>query len=160
MPNYNIPSEFRAYPIPPDRGSVTSCPPVSGDSGGDNPGGSTLPDDPPSLPAATDLEANRIVAISDNNQYVYASNADQALVYAVIGVTERAIPAGVTFQPRRTLIVTNPAWAWDATIPVFLGTSGLPTQTLPEAGNYLLSAGDAVTPTTVAFAFGTPILLG
>ena len=77
------------------------------------------------------LGGHRVVAINELNQAVYASSDATRIP---VGITTGAAVSGAEATIQVSGELTEPSWNWDVTKPVFLGLSGLLTQTPPTAG--------------------------
>lgn len=92
------------------------------------------------------LGGHRAVAIASNGKAMLVSPGD-TLADAVIGLTigAAALNAAATIQTEGEL--SEAGWSWTAG-PIWLGASGVPTQTIPTTGS-IVRLGEAVGPTTI-----------
>jgi hypothetical protein len=72
------------------------------------------------------------------------------------GMTLGAATSGATVNVQRVGSVTHSGWAWTPGEPVFLGTSGLPTQTPPSDG-FVQVIGHAEAADTLFLSIEPPI---
>lgn len=83
--------------------------------------------------AAQNVGGYRVVYVNDANQVVYADHTDNT-AYVAIGITLQAAQAGDIVYVLINGFVTELAWNWDATKPLFLGVQGQLQQTPPTTG--------------------------
>ena len=111
-----------------------------------------------------------IVALAEialgGNRMVMAGTTTGTVTYAgtdiinsasrVLGMTLGSAILGdyVTIQPSG--VITEPSWNWNVTLPVFLSTNGLLTQTSPASG-FSLVVGKPISPTKLLLAIQQPI---
>lgn len=82
-------------------------------------------------PAAGAIGGHRLVIVDTNSRAAYAGNDQLPHVGRVVGISTGAVADGalVTIQIRGEM--TEPTWAWNLTLPVYLGVNGLLTQAQP-----------------------------
>lgn len=110
----------------------------------------------------TILGGHRVVGIAHDGTYTYVDQTVHVDGFRAAGITTgaAALGAAVTIQTRGP--ITEPSWNWTVDLPVFVGTNGLPTQTVPTlAGGAVFSqmVGLALTATTIFVQMGIPIYL-
>ena len=121
-----------------------------------NAGATALELQPPAAASALLFPATAGEAVSGNRAARFEAgsvyHADQSLASATltVGVTTgaAALGAGVTVQTEGVMV--EPSWAW-ATGPVWLGLTGLLTQTIPTTG-VLVRIGTAISATKLRIA--------
>lgn len=79
----------------------------------------------------------------------------------LVGLTLSAASAGVTLDIRGDGEITEPSWSWTVDQPVYLGTNGLLTQTVPvkPSSEFLQRVGFAVAATRIFLLIEPPIVL-
>lgn len=112
--------------------------------------------------AGESLGGHRVVGIAHDGTYTYVDQTVHVDGFRAAGITTgaAALGAAVTIQTRGTL--TEPSWNWTVDLPVFVGSNGVPTQTVPTlAGGALFSqmVGLALTATSIFVQMGVPIYL-
>lgn len=108
--------------------------------------------------AATALGGHRLVVLDGTGAARHASKDDLNHLFRVFGLTLGAAAQGAAVDVQRAGLVTEPSWAWDIALPVYLGADGLLTQTPPASG-FLLIVGCPVTTTTLCIDIGDPVIL-
>lgn len=83
--------------------------------------------------AGADLGGHRFVVASAGG-WMYADNATVANAGLVLGVTTGAIVNGASGYITTEGEITNTGWAFDIAKNIFLGSTGLVTQTPPSTG--------------------------
>jgi len=116
------------------------------------PGGTAL-----QYPAGTALGGHRMVVLNDLGQAVYADSSNPAHASKVLGITTGASSQGDTATIQSGGELTESSWAWTLDQPVFLGTSGLLTQTQPATG-FSLVVGFPLSTTTLFVNIGEPLI--
>ena len=106
--------------------------------------------------AATVLNGNRVVTLDASGEAIFADSSTLAHRDKVLGITTGAAVLGgdATIQTYGEL--TEPSWAWTAGEPVYLGLTGLLTQTPPTTG-FLQRMGFAVVATKLFIDIDSPI---
>lgn len=84
--------------------------------------------------AGEPLGGHRCVLVDAAGLAYYADNTDISHFGRVEGITHGACPAGSSVPVTRTGLLMEPSWAWVTGLPVFLGRSGLLTQTQQSVG--------------------------
>lgn len=92
-------------------------------------GGSAL-----SYPAGDALGGHRMVVLNDSQQAIYADSTNLAHANKVLGMTTGAAALGDTASILSGGEVSEPSWNWFLNQPLYVGASGLLTQTPPVAG--------------------------
>lgn len=92
---------------------------------------------------------------------VYADATQPTHMGKLMGLTLNAASPGGTVEIRSDGEVTEPSWTWTPDQPVYLGTNGLLTQTVPNAGTayFLQKVGFAVAATRLFLTIDPPITL-
>lgn len=83
--------------------------------------------------AAVNLSGHRVVLLNADRKLEYASNAREADMDRVIGITNGAAEANMDCPVVSSGEMVEPSWSWNVTLPVYLGTDGTLTQVPPEA---------------------------
>ena len=107
-------------------------------------------------PAASVLSGDRAVII-EGDVAVYADNTVQGHAGAVLGVTTGGVASGATATIQTYGPMTDSAWSWTPDLPIWLGTAGYLTQTVPSSG-FLLRVGYAIDATTMMVTIGESII--
>ena len=132
-----------------------------GDTGNPGPTGSTGPAGAGTTwingTAGITLNGHRFVVLNDADLLVYADNTIPSHTHALAGMTVSAFASGTTASVVTSGTVTEPSWAWTPRLPIFLGTGGIPTQTLPTSG-FILCVGTALSSTTLLVRIDPPIV--
>jgi hypothetical protein len=120
---------------------------------------------PPGVPgASTQFEYHTAGETLGGNRAVTLGNT--GLTYPglsspnsfVLGLTTSSASLGELVEVQITGTQTEPSWAWNVGLPVFVGTNGVLTQTPPTSGQTLI-VGWAATPTKVVIDKQTPIFM-
>lgn len=98
------------------------------------------------ITAAEALNAYRAVGYDG---YLTDPDVDGLSNYA--GVTRMAVPIGDPVNVVRSGLVTEGGWTWTVNQPIFIGTNGALTQTVPSAGNPVRRIGWAISATKINF---------
>jgi hypothetical protein len=106
------------------------------------------------MPAGATLSGHRAV-VSDNGQAVYADNLTPAHDGRLTGITLGAALAGDSVTVQALGLLTESSWNWTPG-PLWLGESGLITQTRPVAGMQW-RLGTALSATTILWKPESPI---
>lgn len=113
-------------------------------------------------PAAVAMGGHRVVCFDPLFEFIYASNDNPAHVGAAVGVTTGAANAGSIATAQTMGALTESSWAWVPRLPVYLGTNGLLTQSVPTiAGGaaFLQQIGVPVSATELLINIQLPIRL-
>ncbi len=105
------------------------------------------------------LSGHRVVCTNDLGLAVYADNTIAYTADRILGITTSASLHGTIAEVQIVGVLEEPSWAWDITIPLYVGTSGFITQTVPATG-YLYPIGFAMSPTKIFINKQPPIILG
>jgi hypothetical protein len=106
--------------------------------------------------ASETLGGHRIVRSTGADTVGYASSDNPDHGDDTQGMTLGAATSGATVNVQRVGSVTHSGWAWTPGEPVFLGTSGLPTQTPPSDG-FVQVIGHAEAADTLFLSIEPPI---
>lgn len=107
--------------------------------------------------AGLTLSGHRAVTISAGT-VVYADRTVPGHARAVIGLTTGAAVNGTPVAVRFRGVVVEPSWTWTPDAPIWLGTTGLLTQTIPTVG-FLRQIAYAVTATLIVVDPREPLAL-
>jgi hypothetical protein len=99
------------------------------------------------LPAGTNISALRAITTDGSGNAIYASNTSASLA-VVVGISTTATSIGGQVTIATDGIMTDAGWNW-VKGPVFLGTNGLLTQTVPSGGAVIVHIGRAIAPTQI-----------
>lgn len=108
--------------------------------------------------AGTALGGHRLVVIGDEGKAIYADPSIISHGHRVLGMTTGAAAEGGDVTIMSVGELTEPSWSWLPEKPVFLGASGVPTQTVPTSG-VLVQIGFATAPTKLYIAIKQPFIL-
>lgn len=125
-------------------------------TGGSVPGSERVTVD---LEAGEALGGHRAVTVDANGKAIYASNLTAAHLYKVVGITLNAAILAGTVIVLKDGAVEETSWSWTVGSPVFLGSNGLLTQTLPTAPAFLQILGVPLSPTRLLVSIREPIVL-
>ena len=114
--------------------------------------------DAPSIVAAVDLGGHRVIAANADGEGVYADQSDNTAL-AVQGISVGAAVAGDSCVVVRGGALAYPASGLTPDLQIFLGASGLMTQTPPATG-WLKQVGFAIDADTISVEFGPAYWLG
>lgn len=106
------------------------------------------------IPAGVSLSGHRIIT----NTGIYADKDTPAHWDIISGMSLHAASSGAPVRVRTMGELSEVSWSWDATKPLFLGSDGNVTQTLPTTGA-IIRLGRVSTPTTIVLALQAPIIL-
>lgn len=104
------------------------------------------------------LSGHRVVRPTNPSEVGYADSSVVADANAVLGITLGATLAGDDVNVQTAGEITEPSWTWVVGDPVFLGLTGLLTQTPPATG-FSLVVGVPVAPTKLVIGIKQPIIL-
>jgi hypothetical protein len=99
----------------------------------------------------------RVIAVV-NGVVQYADNSLLGHLDMVVGVAANGASAGGTVSIQNGGTLVNAGWAFDTSKPVFLGTSGMLTQTPPSTG-FVQVIGVPISATQLLIQMQPPILL-
>jgi hypothetical protein len=89
----------------------------------------------------------------------YASADDLAGLWMPLGVTTGAWAAGVEATAQLAGIITEPSWNWVVGQPIWLGDSGLLTQTLPGDALFQRQVAEVLSPTSIFVVVSAGVIL-
>lgn len=95
--------------------------------------------------AGATLSALRLVKLNASNQLVYADNSTDA---TVLGLTFQAVSSGVAPIVVLSGLVTDSSWNWARGAPLFLGSNGQISASIPLSG-FIVPIGNAEAPTII-----------
>jgi hypothetical protein len=109
------------------------------------------------------LSGHRAVTLNSSGLLVYCDAATLSHFGRLVGMTTGA----ASNNTDATIVtsgweITEPGWSWNTSLPVFVGLTGLLTQTVPTiAGGYvfLQVIGWPITSTKLMVQFGEPLIL-
>jgi hypothetical protein len=104
------------------------------------------------------LSGHRVVKMEASGKVGYADSASVSDAGQVLGVTLNAALPGDVVNVQVTGELTESSWTWVPGLPVYLGTAGTLTQTLPVAG-FQLVVGIAVAPDKLVIGIKQAIIL-
>lgn len=84
--------------------------------------------------ASVSLSGHRAVVLNSSGEAIYADASTIAHRDKVLGITTGAASARADATIKTYGELTEPSWAWTLDDPVFLGLTGLLTQTPPTSG--------------------------
>lgn len=108
--------------------------------------------------AGVALGGHRVVIESLGSLY-YADTTNLAHVNRVVGLTLNACSLGQSVVYVKDGLVTEPSWAWNTSLPVWLSTNGLLTQSPSNTTGFVMIIGNPVSSTSLYVSLKTPILL-
>lgn len=111
-----------------------------------------------SYTAGVALGGHRAVVLDASENAIYADHTNLAHADKVIGITTGAVTAGDAASIQTEAEITEPSWSWTLDQPIFLGATGLLTQTPPSSG-FLLVMGFPISATKMFLAIGEPTIL-
>lgn len=94
------------------------------------------------------LGGHRAVVLDAAGQAFYADRLTPSHFGRLAGITTGAAVLGASVTLAMSGVVIEPSWSWTPNAPVFLGSTGLLTQTLP-IGGFLQVVGMALNATTL-----------
>jgi len=109
-------------------------------------------------PAAVALSALRVVTTDATGDLVYADSSDTTQANKTVALTLQAFAQDDTAVGLVSAIVIDAGWNWDTELPIFVGSTGLLTQTAPTAG-YLRQVATPISATSLYFEPQEAILL-
>lgn len=111
----------------------------------------------PTLPAAQNISALRILA-NINGSYDYANPLDPIASWSIAGISLQSINSGGLIMPVNSQPVTDQSWNWVRGSPVFLGAAGTLTQIPPITG-FLVVVARVLDSKTLFIHIEDPIVL-
>ena len=146
-----VPVAAVLLPVPPVSAGPAAGAPGPAGAAGTNGGTGTYT-------AGMTLSGGMVVAVrSDGNAY-YADSSTPADAWRTAGFTTGAASLGSAVIVQESGELTEPGWAWTPGLPVFLGSTGLPTQAAPASG-FILIVGVALEPTVLLVRIEQAIIL-
>lgn len=130
-----------------------TCAPGAAGSGGSSDSSGAVDQD---VIAAQDLGGERVVRANDAGEAAYADSAQLTGSHRVLGLTLNATLTSGNVKVRSAGRHEFSGWAWDTTLPIFLGSNGALTQSPPTSG-FILTIGFADTPTSIVVRIGRPV---
>lgn len=109
-----------------------------------------------SYEAAQTLSGHRAVYLMSDNRVDYASPAQKAHVYRLLGITTGAALAGATATVQARGLLIEPSWNFTPDELVYLGANGTLTQSVPTS-DYLVVLGMPPAPTQLAINIQPPL---
>jgi hypothetical protein len=107
---------------------------------------------------AVPLSGHMIVTTNDAGDLLYADAAMLGDALRPLFMTTAAWGAHVAATVVANDVITEPSWNWTVGEPIYLGLDGLPTQTVPDTAVFTVIVADVISPTTIAFRPGAPII--
>jgi hypothetical protein len=108
--------------------------------------------------AGEDLGGHRVVISSGGNLY-YANTTNLLHKNRVVGLTLGAVSTGVVSSYLKEGLITEPSWAWNTSLPVYLADNGLLTQTPVNVTGFVMIVGMPASSTSLYISFQPPIIL-
>jgi hypothetical protein len=108
--------------------------------------------------AATSLSALRVVTLDDSGQLIYADSGNLNHAFALIGILPAAVGLGNSIAVLTDGSLSDTNWNWNPRVPIFLGSNGQLTQTVPSSG-FLVQVARAIAPTLIDFEIQQPEIL-
>lgn len=102
------------------------------------------------------LGGHRVVRSTGAGEVGYASSDNPAHGDDTVGITTGSVGAGESVQVQHAGYITFIGWSWTAGQPIFLGVTGLLTQTAPSIG-FVQVVGHAADATTMFISIEFPI---
>ena len=110
--------------------------------------------------ATAAIGGRRMLSLNAANEVIYASNDDIGAAHKIIGMSLNAASPGGAINVVRGGEVIEPSWNWVTTLPVYLGTNGLLTQTPPAApAAFSLIVGFPTSATGLFISVREPIII-
>lgn len=104
------------------------------------------------------LGGHRVV-IENLGAFYYADTTNSAHINRVVGITTSAVTIGQTVNYVREGVITEPSWVWNTTLPIWLSTNGLMTQSPSNTTGFAMIVGMPISSTSMYVSLKTPILL-
>jgi hypothetical protein len=108
--------------------------------------------------AGEDLGGHRVVVSLGGNLY-YANTTNLAHKNRVVGLTLGATTVGAVSSYLKEGLITEPSWAWNTSLPVYLADNGLLTQTPVNVTGFVMIAGMPASSTSLYVSFQPSIIL-
>lgn len=107
--------------------------------------------------AGENLGGHRAVILDADNVAFYADQTNLSHLFRVAGITSGAVVVGDFTTIMTSGVFSEPSWAWAPDLPIFLGTSGLLTQT-PPIGGFQQVLAVAISPTSIFVGSREPLI--
>lgn len=127
---------------------------LPGPTGPVGPAGSAIQ----TLTAGEALGGHRFVVSDAAGNAIYADQSIATHANKVLGMTTGAALLGASVQIQQSGEYVEPTWTWALDTPIWLGLSGLMTQTAPTTG-FSMIVGFPITSTKILIAMREPIFL-
>jgi len=108
--------------------------------------------------ALINMSALRCVCLDDSGNLIYASSDDLTHVARSLGILQTSVVAGAQGTAYLEAAVTESSWAWNTSLPVWLGTGGQLTQVAPTTG-FIRQVATVLSPTQIFFEPQEGVLL-
>lgn len=108
--------------------------------------------------AGVSLGGHRIVVLDNSALAIYADSSTIGHLNKVLGITVGAVSAGGLASIQTSGEITELSWAWTLGAPIFLGLTGLMTQTPPTSG-FSLVIGFPITSTKIFINIREPLTI-
>lgn len=90
----------------------------------------------------------------------YADCTDPADLFGLLGMTLHAASADSLVSVQHVGIVEESTWSWNPSLPVYIGTNGVPTQSIPNGATFTQIIGFPHTPTQLFLLPRDPVVAG
>ncbi len=107
--------------------------------------------------AATAVGGGRVLRYTSSTQVGYADSTVLADKDFIAGISLGAAILGDSVVVQISGEITDGSWTWTPNSPIYLGTGGLITQTIPTTG-FLLQLGIALSATIISVKIGIPVV--
>lgn len=133
----------------------TNWPPEDGTQGPPGPGTVEV------AIAAVTLSGHRVVTPQADGEVRYADASLLGDAHRALWFTENSLSIGDTGEFKTQGLITEPSWSWTDGLPIYLGLTGLITQTLPSLPTslFVLEIGTAVGSDSMYYLPKSPIVL-
>lgn len=113
------------------------------------------------ITAGEPLGGHRVVVADETGRAIHADPANLSHASRILGMTTGAAAQGNPAEVVRAFEMEEQSWAWTPGAAVFLGATGVLTQSVPEVPEaaFSLIVGFALTPTRLFINVREPILL-
>jgi hypothetical protein len=109
--------------------------------------------------AGAALGGHRVVVASGADEVLVADVTDPAHLHRVLGITEGAAVLGDGIDVRFAGEMTEASWSWTPGAPIYVGASGVLTQTPPVGAAWLRIVAVAVSATRIVVGLREPVRL-
>lgn len=110
-----------------------------------------------SFVASAPLGGHRVVRMLAGD-LVYADKDSAPDDNMILGITTKAVGAGVSVPVQTMGLMEESSWSWTPDLPIFLSNAGLMTQVAPSTG-FIIIVGKAVSATEIYIGIKMPIVL-